>query len=131
MGRSEPEKGKAGGGSSRKDSSSVASGAEDRQTGTGGTTANSHVNKYFGPLFEEYRQKKVEMRVELLGPAIHTPFSQLPVMKGSKALELQASTSRKAVDIAGSGRLKLGLIELKSNDFANSIIDESQSMYMV
>lgn len=121
VGRSEPGKFKANS-SSRRDSSSIASGGvEEKQPGS---MANSHVTKYFGPLFEEYRQKKVEMRVELLGSAIHTPFTQLPVMKGGPGASASTAASRKAFDIS-TPKLRIEG-ELKSNDFANSIIDESQ-----
>jgi len=123
-GRSEPGKVKAG--SSRKDSSSIASGGEpEKHTGS---TANSHVIKHFGPLFEEYRQRKVEMRVELLGPAIHIPFTQLPALKSVKTEP--GSGPRKAVDIT-TPKLNLGHLDLKSNDFANSIIDESQCIFPI
>ena len=123
-GRSEPGKIKLSSGS-RKDSSSITSGGDqDKHLTTAAT--NSHIVKHFGPLFEEYRQRKVEMRIELLGPEVHTPFTQLPVMKTKSEPLISATASRKAIDVS-SPMLKLGLVELKSNDFANSIIDESQS----
>jgi hypothetical protein len=117
-GISEPEKDRG----SRKGGSSVGSGGEQEKIP--GSIANSHVVKHFGPLFEEYRRVKGEMKFALLGPAVHVPFGQAPVMKGnSKSTSITPST-RKALDIT-TGKLNFGDIELKSNNFANAIIDES------
>jgi hypothetical protein len=117
VGISEPGKG----GGSKKGGSSVTSNGE--QDKTPGSIANSRVIKHFGPLFEEYRRLKGEMKFALLGPAVHIPFGQAPVMKGES--KVPTPGSRKAVDIGGSN-LNLGALELKTNDFANSIIDQSQ-----
>jgi len=117
VGISEPGKGNG----SRKGGSSVTSGGE--QDKMPGSIANSHVVKHFGPLFEEYRRLKGEMKFALLGPAIHIPFGQAPVMKGEP--KNPTPGSRKAVDI-GAPNLNMGALELKTNDFANSIIDQSQ-----
>eukprot|EP00826_Nyctotherus_ovalis_P049671 TRINITY_DN601_c0_g1_i1.p5 TRINITY_DN601_c0_g1~~TRINITY_DN601_c0_g1_i1.p5 ORF type:complete len:215 (-),score=71.98 TRINITY_DN601_c0_g1_i1:18-662(-) len=116
VGISEPGKGNG----SRKGGSSVTSGGEQEKIP--GSIANSHVVKHFGPLFEEYRRLKGEMKFALLGPAVHIPFGQAPVMKGEA--KNPTPGSRKAVDIGGPN-LKLGALELKTNDFANSIIDLS------
>lgn len=119
-GMSEPEKERG----SRKGGSSVTSGGEQEKVP--GSITNTHVAKHFGPLFEEYRRVKGEMKFALLGPAVHIPFGQAPVMKGDTKPCAPASNSRKALDI-GTEKLHLGAVELKSNNLANSIIDESQS----
>ena len=123
IGRSEPDKSR--GGTSRRENSSVASwGDIEKQSNT---TSNSSVVKHFGPLFEDYRQKKAEMKIELLGPAVYAPFSQVPIMKGTEmASPSQNSISRRALDFSGPV-INLKPVGLMSNDFANSIIDESQS----
>jgi len=117
-GISEPEKERG----SRKGGSSVTSGGEQEKAP--GSIANSHIVKHFGPLFEEYRRIKGEMKFALLGPAVHIPFGQAPVMKGdAKSIPIPSNT-RKALDIT-TGKLNFGDIQLKSNNFANAIIDES------
>lgn len=70
------------------------------------------------------------MRIELLGPATHIPFTQImPAMarvKSEPQTQASAVGSRKAVDIT-TPKLNLANIELKSNAYADSIIGESLS----
>lgn len=121
VGLSEPERARES--SNRKNNSSAASGSEPEKSSE--SIANSYVVKYFGPLFEEYRRLKADMKFALLGSAVHVPFGQVPVMKGSEKPPATVPGSRKALLLPAS-KLLLGAVELKSNDFANSIIDESQ-----
>lgn len=101
---------------SRQSNSSVLSwGDQEKYTGT---SVNSSAMKYFGPLFEEYRQKKAEMKLELLGPSV--PFAQVP-LRNPNELPANPLVQRKAVHI------DLKPLEILSNDFANSIIDGTQS----
>ena len=106
-------------GSSRKTGSSVNStGDQDHSS----SVSNSHIAKHFGPLFEEYRRIKAEMRFSLLGPAVHIPFGSGPTIKSTESKK-ETPISRKAVNL---GNANLAAVELKTNDFANSIIDKSQ-----
>jgi hypothetical protein len=116
VGKSEPDKNKT---SSRRDSSSVASGGDTDKHAS--AASNPHVMKLFGPFFEEYRQRKVEQRIGVYGPAVHQPFAQQPVMKSGFA-----PSPRKAVDLPVP-KFTAASLDLKSNDLANAIIDESLS----
>ena len=63
IGKSEPGR-KAG--TRSKNGSSMTSGSDQEKPL--GSIANSHVIKYFGPLFEQYRKLKSDMEFSLLGP---------------------------------------------------------------
>jgi len=100
--------------------SSIASGNEQEKSSE--SIVNSYVVKYFGPLFEEYRRLKGDMKFELLGPAAHIPFGKVAIINRNEKAPVIPSGSRKALDLP-TNKLPLAAVELKSNDFANSIID--------
>jgi len=91
---------------------------KDEQEKSSWSISNSNVIKYFGPFFEEYRLRKAEMKIELLGPCI--PFVQ-PQLKYPNESSSNLLVDEKDIFI------HLKPLEIPSNDTANSIIDGTQS----
>lgn len=95
---------------SRKSSSSAVS--SECQEKHSAVASSPSVGKYFGPLFEEYRQKKAEMKLELLGPCV--PFIQVPTKESKE----------EAANSLGEKKVEVGLM---SGEFNNSANDGTQS----